>query len=560
MSDLHIGEARADGAEAAAIAALVADHGSAVEFVGDRVAIGGRARAAQRRHLLLPGLWALHDAVGWISPGGLNSLCEALGVPPAEAYGVATFYDLFHCSPPPDVVVRKCDDLACRTSGGDLTLDVPDGPTVGSGCLGRCDAGSAALVQRRSSSLRVHTPAPTPHSHLDGGPAPRLLRRILEGSPSTLADYQALGGFDALRHARSIGPEATLGLIADSGLWGRGGAAFPTGAKWAAVAASSVDTKHVVANADESEPGTFKDRALLERDPFALVEAMLICGLAIDARHGWIYVRGEYPEAHAALTTAIAQCRAAGLLGTHFDIELRRGAGAYICGEETALLESIEGYRGEPRNKPPYPTTNGLFGHPTVINNVETLVNVVDIVRLGADSWRSIGTSQSPGTRLFCLSGGVRRPGVYERPMGVSLAEVIAASGGVRDGRELQAVLLGGAAGVLVEPDRLDIDLSLEGARAAGVTLGSGVVMVFDDSVDMRDVVRRAGAFFAHESCGQCVPCRVGTRRQLDQLESAAPDAAILDDLDRVMTDASICGLGQTAASLVRSARNAGWI
>jgi NADH-quinone oxidoreductase subunit F len=237
---------------------------------------------------------------------------------------------------------------------------------------------------------------------------------------------------------------------------------------------------------------------------------------------------------------------------------LRRGAGAYICGEETALLESLEGRRGEPRAKPPFPTTHGLFGRPTVINNVETLVNVLDIVAYGPEHWSSVGTVESPGTRLFCVSGHIARPGVYEHPMGVTLRVLLDAAGGVRDDAALQAIVLGGAAGVMVGPDYLDVELSFEGARAAGVTLGSGVVVVLDDSVALRDVVRRAAAFFAHESCGQCVPCRVGTRLQLEELERDMVDHDLLGDLDRVMTDASICGLGQSAASFVRSARKMG--
>lgn len=559
MTDLHVGPARADAREAAAIAALLDGVGPAVEYEGDRVSIGGRSRVVERRHLLLPGLWALQDAVGWISPGALNTLCLALAVPPAEAYGVATFYDLFSTTPVPPVVVRRCDDIACMIHPA-VALG-PDGEYRGSPCLGQCDHGAAALVQRPGRPVEILTgeiatgdgdigPA------LDGGTRPRLLRRAMAGATS-LAAFRALGGFEALALARTGGAQAVIDLVRASGLRGRGGAAFPTGTKWQAVADEPAGVKYVVGNADESEPGTFKDRVLMERDPFALIEALTICGLAVGASKGWIYIRGEYPTAHARLVAAIRDAHDAGVLGD-FTIEMRRGAGAYVCGEETALLESIEGRRGEPRNKPPYPTAHGLFGAPTAINNVETLVNVLDIVRDGPEEWRTLGTSESPGTRLFCLSGHVARPGVYEHPMGVSLREVIDAAGGVRGGRSLQAVLLGGAAGVFVRPDRLDVELSFEGARTADVTLGSGAVMLFDETVDLHAVLARVAAFFAHESCGQCVPCRVGTRRQVEELSSAVPDHAVLDDLDRVMTDASICGLGHTAASLVRSARREG--
>jgi NADH-quinone oxidoreductase subunit F len=307
----------------------------------------------------------------------------------------------------------------------------------------------------------------------------------------------------------------------------------------------------------------------MERDPFALVEALTIAGYATGAAHGWIYVRGEYPVAIERLTASIAEARAGGLLGADvlgagfaFDIELRIGGGAYICGEETALFNSIEGFRGEPRQKPPFPTTHGLFREPTAINNVETLVNVLDIVTDGVDSYRSVGTEASPGTRLFCLSGSVSRPGLYEHPMGVTLRHVIDTAGGVAGGGDLQAILLGGAAGVFVDAGSLDVPLTFEDTRAAEITLGSGVIMVFDDTIDLRDTVARIAEFFRHESCGQCVPCRVGTQRQAELLGRAdgvgTLDLALHDDLAAVMKDASICGLGHTAAAAIRSALQLG--
>jgi NADH-quinone oxidoreductase subunit F len=324
----------------------------------------------------------------------------------------------------------------------------------------------------------------------------------------------------------------------------------------------------VVCNADESEPGTFKDRVLMEGDPFAVIEAMTINGYAVGAELGYVYVRGEYPLAAERLDSAIRQARSRGLLGedilgkgTRFDIEVRRGGGAYICGEETALLNSIEGFRGEPRNKPPFPVKHGLFGKPTVINNVETLVNVIDILCEGADSYRAIGTAESTGTRLFCVSGCVARPGTYEVPHGVRLREVIDLAGG--SPRPIQAVLLGGAAGGFVRGDELDIELSFEHARAADATLGSGVVLVLDDSVAVLPLLRRIAAFFRDESCGQCVPCRVGTVRQeelLARLSANKPlgsterELALLVELGQAMRDASICGLGQTASAAIESA------
>ena len=407
-----------------------------------------------------------------------------------------------------------------------------------------------------------------------GDPSLRLLRRIGAADPESLESYMAHGGYQALRRAGEMGAEAVLEAVADSGLSGRGGAAFPTGVKWRAVAAETGRPKHIVANCDESEPGTFKDRIVMEHDPFAVVETMTIAGLATGAANGWIYIRGEYPLATARLQGAIDAARSAGLLGPDaagtghdFDIAIWRGAGAYICGEETALFNSLEGFRGEPRNKPPFPTTHGLFSEPTAINNPETLLNVLDIVLEGPDAYRSRGTERSPGTKLLCLSGRVGRPGIYEVPFGTTLGDLLELAGGVTGTGELQTVLMGGAAGSFVGPDSLGLPLTLEDTRAAGTTLGSGVVMAFDTSVDMTDVVVRIAEFFRNESCGQCVPCRVGAVRQHETLVqmqkrgSLSPDRrALIDDMAEAMVDASICGLGHTAASAVRSALNLGLV
>jgi NADH-quinone oxidoreductase subunit F len=276
---------------------------------------------------------------------------------------------------------------------------------------------------------------------------------------------------------------------------------------------------------------------------------MAIAALAAGCAHGWIYLRGEYPEAEATLTSAIERFRAEGVIGAGFDISIRRGAGAYVCGEETAIFNSIEGFRGEPRNKPPYPYEVGLFGAPTVVNNVETLMNVPSIV---------LGRTSS-NRRLFCLSGAVAAPGVYEVELGLTLRELVELAGGLRSGSELQAVLLGGAAGRYVAPNALDVRLDHESVREAGLTLGSGVVMVLDQSVDLVDQIRRIAAFFRDESCGQCVPCRVGTVRQEEVLERLADgvrqgDVELLADIGRAMADASICGLGQTAHQAIESA------
>ncbi len=394
--------------------------------------------------------------------------------------------------------------------------------------------------------------------------------------PTSLDAYRAAGGYEALTRALAIGPGAVIAEVTAARLVGRGGAAFPTGRKWAAVAAQPVTPRYVVCNADESEPGTFKDRVILEEDPFALLEAITIAGFAVGASRGFLYLRGEYPLARQRLEHALEQVRAARLLGSSvagsgwaFDIEIRIGAGAYIAGEETALFESIEGGRPEPRNKPPFPVEVGLFGRPTAVNNVETLVNVPLILRLGAEGYAAIGTEGSTGPKLFCVSGNVARPGVYELPFGATLRQLIELAGGVPDGRAIQAVLLGGAAGAFVGPDRLDIPMTFEGTREAGTTLGSGVVMVFDETADLVGALHRIAAFFRDESCGQCVPCRVGTVRQeelLARLAAGAPlgsyadEANLFADLARAMRDASICGLGQTAPSAIESAIRAGLV
>jgi NADH-quinone oxidoreductase subunit F len=297
---------------------------------------------------------------------------------------------------------------------------------------------------------------------------------------------------------------------------------------------------------------------------------MTIGGYATGAEHGYLYLRGEYPVAWERLVAAITEARARGFLGqdilgqgVKFDIELRKGAGAYICGEETALFNSIEGYRGEPRNKPPFPVDSGLFDMPTVINNVETLVNVPGILIDGGQAYAKIGKGDSTGTRLFCLSGRIERPGLYEAPFGIRLRELLELGGGVIDGRPLRAILLGGAAGRFVTPEELDLEMTFEATREVGTSMGSGVVMVIDDTVDMPAILMRIAAFFRDESCGQCVPCRVGTVRQEEALArlvndrprgSVEQEYALLDEITASMRDASICGLGQTAADAIESA------
>jgi NADH-quinone oxidoreductase subunit F len=568
-----------------------------------RVVRSGR-EAREQRHLLLPALHALQASVGWISRGGLNYVSQRLSVPPADAYGVATFFAMFSVEERPANVVHVCDDLACRGAGGlalceGLARDAgPEGADAGgwtwvrSPCLGMCEQAPAVFAQRagrpevalgeatRSTVDAIVAPdsavvcaggvgAPQTFAS-EGRERLRLLRRAGVVDPASIDDYRAHGGYEALRTAIEMGPEATIQAVTDAKLLGRGGAAFPTGVKWQAVTTQPVRPHYVICNADESEPGTFKDRVVMEQDPFAIIEALTVAGFACGAEKGFLYIRGEYPLATERLEHAIAEARRHGFLGDDvmghglsFDIDLRRGAGAYICGEETALFNSIEGKRGEPRNKPPFPVTHGVFGKPTAINNVETLINVLEVLRVGADEYAAIGTEGSTGPRLFCLSGHVERPGVYEVEHGATLRDLIELAGGVREGAALKAALLGGAAGGFVGPDMLDAKLTFEDAREGGYTLGSGVIMVFDESADLVDLCLRIARFFRDESCGQCVPCRVGTVRQEEALHrlvsgttigSREDELSLIDEVARVMRDASICGLGQTAASAVQSA------
>ncbi len=574
MADLRVIVDDSTAVERRAVDDAVGAH-AAVTVETERLVRGGGRRRHAARQYLLPGLHALQREIGWISPGGMNYLCAVLQVPPAEAYGVASFYEMLRTTDPghSDSVTHVCIDPACRVAGADGLQERLEGRgerVHRAPCLGQCEQAPARFVQGRGED--DHVPADeriVPGAYRlpqHGSPDLALLKRIGVADPTSLESYRQHGGYRALDQAINQGGEYVLGEIAAAELTGRGGAAFPTATKWRAVAAHPGTAKHVIANGDESEPGTFKDRILMEHDPFAVVEALTIAGLVTGAENGWIYIRGEYPLVTERLTTAIAQARAAGLLGGSvagsgqgFDIEIRRGAGAYICGEETALFNSIEGFRGEPRNKPPYPTDSGLFGEPTVVNNPETLLNVLDVLEKGWERYRERGTERSTGHRLFCLSGHVAEPGLYEVPFGLPLGELLELAGGVTG--TTRAILLGGAAGAFVTPDSLDLRLTLEDARAAGVTLGSGVVTVFDDTVDMRDVVTRIAEFFREESCGQCVPCRIGTVRQHEILVEMGPNGSLsasrrklVDDMAVAMADASICGLGHTAAGAVRSA------
>lgn len=542
------------------------------------------------RTALLPALHAVQDIYGYIPEGAAKEIGQALGVPLADIYGVIEFYSMFYPEPVGSTVVHVCTDIACALRGGEQILknvcrrfDIQEGETSADGfftiqrspCLGLCEHAPAALVNQTAAGEIDRYPV----EQLLAGEIPRpqgifrgTLRHLTancgKGRPTSLAEYLASGGYEGLRRALRLASGAVIAEVKESGLAGRGGAAFPTGLKWEGAVQAPGEPKYVICNADESEPGTFKDRGLMEEDPHRTLEGMIITGYAIGASKGYIYVRGEYPHAFAALSQAAIEAQAAGFLGRNilasgfdFEVEFRRGAGAYICGEETALFESIEGKRGFPRIKPPFPTTHGLFEKPTVIMNVESLCNIPLILANGAAAYRQIGTEKSVGSKLFCLSGDVKIPGIYEAPFGVSLRHLLYdLAGGMRSASPLQAVLFGGAAGAFATPEQLDVEMSFEALKTAGLPLGSGVVLALDQTRDLRRVLLNLAHFFAHESCGKCYPCQIGTQRQLEILERLADakplqgDAERLSDIGWTMSDASICGLGQTAASAVLSA------
>ena len=546
------------------------------------------AHGGEGRPALLPVLLDAQRAFGFLSPPVVEAIGRELRVPLAEIHGVIEFYTMLYPQPVGRTIVRVCTSPICSALGGEAVLGAasrhlkvepgeitPDGAWTIEGveCLGLCDLAPAALVgdtpvahaDGARPAAWIGAPAAAPLGKIGGTPR-WLSSRCGEIDPVDVDAFVQRDGFAGLRRAvRNLTPVQVVEEIKGSGLVGRGGAAFPTGTKWEMTAAAQGELRYVVCNADESEPGTFKDRLLLEGDPLSVIEGMTVAGYAVGARRGFVYVRGEYPRAQAILQRALEAAQRAGYLGERilgtgfsFDIELRSGAGAYICGEETSLFESIEGRRGFPRLKPPFPTTHGLFGAPTVINNVETLCTAAWILAHGVEAYRSIGTEDSPGSKLFCVSGDVVDPGVYEIPFGTTLGELLRLAGGPRG--ELQALLLGGAAGAFAGPDQLDLPLSFEGLRAAGLPLGSGVVAAFNRTRDLRATLLSLAHFFAHESCGKCFPCQLGTQRQLELVDRIAAgvarpdDIRTLEDVGFTMTNASLCGLGMTAGSAILSA------
>lgn len=513
-------------------------------------------------------------------------------MPLADIHGVIEFYTMYYNQPTAKRVIRICNGPACLLAGAeDVMESIESQLSLSHGetnqdisityeqvpCLGLCEFAPAGLDKNKAlgnltsqdSELLINENLESPSPKVYGNDL-IILNRVNKVDPESLESYIEMEGYQGLKNAIESEPDKLIEQLEESGILGRGGAQFPTGQKWRFTRSAEGDSsqKHIVVNADESEPGTFKDRYLIEYDPFSVIESTTMAGYAVGAENGWIFVRGEYPQSVRRLENAIHQARQAGYLGKdilgkkgfNFDIHLRKGAGAYICGEETALFEAIEGKRGFPRIKPPFPTTHGLFNQPTAINNVETLVAALVAINIGVNEWKKYGTEKSPGTKLFCLSGNINSPGLYEVPFGVTVRNLIQLAGGIPNKNKIKGVLIGGAAGIFIGPDQLDIPLSYEDARSNDIPLGSGVVMVFDETADLNKTLNSLGHFFAHESCGKCFPCQIGSQRQMEILERAGNnnkqkgDLQRLQDIGFTMTETSLCGLGQTASTAILSA------
>ena len=538
-----------------------------------------------QEHGLVEVLIAAQEAFGCLSKELMTYVSKKLHVPLSRVYGVATFYDMFTIGAVSETECMICTGPACAIAGAKDVLEEVYKITGVSGpdqrdhngkyrinevsCLGLCDQAPAALVNKNAQVYIEINNVPTmlrgmaqkPRCKVSG--EPRVLTEpIGRIAPTDLEAHRSEGAFTALEKALfEMTPLEVIGEVKESRLTGRGGAGFPTGLKWELAHRAAGPEKYAVCNFDESEPGTFKDRVLMEGNPFRVIEGLIISAYATGAESGHIFTRGEYSKATEILEDALDELYAENLLGEnildtdfHFDVEIRHNAGAYICGEETALFEAIEGKRGHPRIKPPYPTQAGLFGKPTTINNVETLAVVPDLILHGGEWFRQWGTVESVGLKLFCLSGHVKEPGVVEVPLGLSVRELVERFGGGFDG-EPQAVLIGGAAGGFLRGDQLDTPLTHEDLAPLDVPIGSGAIIVFNQSVDLWQVLEDLAHFFVHETCGHCAPCRLGTKqiynliRRINVGNGTASDVRTIGKLGRIVRQTCVCGLGMTAAN-----------
>jgi len=515
--------------------------------------LGERERRAD---LLIEHLHLLQDHFGCVHAGHLVALADEMKLALAQVYEVASFYAHFDIvmddeSAPPPITVRVCDSLSCALAGGETLLEAlrdrlgDEVRVVRAPCMGGCHNAPAVAIghalheHATTDSVAAAVAARETHPHVPTYPA--------------LDVYRAAGGYQLLQAC--LGGQTPLEdiikALEDSGLRGLGGAGFPTGRKWRFVR-QEPKPRLMAVNADEGEPGTFKDRHYLETDPHRFLEGMLIAAWAVEAEAVWIYLRDEYPQCHEILRREIAAVEAAGL-APHTKVHLRRGAGAYICGEESAMLESIEGRRGLPRHKPPFPSQVGLFGRPTLINNVETLWWVRDTVEKGPEWFTSQGRNGRKGLRTFSVSGRVKEPGVKLAPAGITARQLIDEfCGGMADGHKFKGYLPGGASGGILPASKADIPLDFGTLESEGCLIGSAAVVVLSDMDDMKAVALNLLKFFEDESCGQCTPCRVGTEKAVMLMSEPRWDEELLDELTRVMSDASICGLGQAAMNPVK--------
>jgi len=536
---------------------------------------------------LLPLLHRLHERDGYLSDEALRAVAQGLKIPIADLFGTVTFYHHFARVAGGFTALRVCDGPVCRLMGAqDLLADLEGATPMP--CSGRCDEpipilrGGQTFVGLSADALEAR-PTPLPPTP-PAGTEECVFRHIRDADRGTLEGYRSTGGYSALEKAvTSMKPEDVIAEIEASELAGRGGAGFPTGRKWRAVQDAEGGPKTVVCNADEGEPGCFKDRALMDHDPHAVLEGIALACFATGAPRAFLYLRYEYPETEQLLTTAIGEAESVGMLGDDvlgtgrtIRIHVRRGAGAYICGEETSLLNSLEGKHPFPRNRPPYPVTVGYEGTPTAVNNVETLAAVPPILMHGADWYRDLGLGGHAGTKVISLSGDVHTPGNYEVPIGLPLRTLIDVwAGGTRAGNTIQAVTMAGLSGGFLAGDDLEVTLDEPSIRSKRSMLGAGGIMVFDETRDMIEVSHMAMEFFADESCGKCFPCRIGTQRLTERLaggrgpgggvgpsEGGPPEGvpndivAWLDevaDLGDTMKATSACGLGQAAPLITES-------
>ena len=527
---------------------------------------------------ILRELSRLQHELGYLSDETLREIAARRNVPLYRLEGLVSFYPSFRREPPPPVVIQVCRDVACAMAGGKDCLQAvktklaerTDVEFQEVSCLGRCDAAPAACINEiplapaaLSDQERVQAVVESPGflklESLTGTDAnwrcdPYSSPRARYGTVRSLAEQ-----------GRKLG-EHCIGVLLDSGLRGMGGAGFPTGRKWQLVAEVAATPKYVICNADESEPGTFKDREILAELPHLVIEGMMLAGLTIGAEQGIVYLRHEYLPEKLRLQAAINEARRRGVLGQdaagsgqRFDIEIFVSPGGYILGEETALLEALEDKRGEPRNKPPYPGTHGLWGKPTLINNVETFAFATSIVHYGNDWWQSQGRGDYAGLKFVSVSGDISKPGVYEIPVGTTVSEVVELAGGMKDGRKLQAFLPGGASSNFLTAEHTATPLDFDEMKKAGSMLGTGAVIVIGEGRNLFALATNLVRFFRNESCGKCVPCRIGSNQAVNLLEGVqkgstdASELSILPELDDTLEQTSICGLGQVALKPVLS-------